>query len=168
MSDPETSLKVRSWYGLPGEIVIEHDFWHLVRVGSVSLPHPPLVNLFIRQGLPHSERRRLSYWHEFGHLQTLPLALLHMLWLLRPGVAPPRSWKERLARWASILLAHQALWELASEGYVVSKAGPASYRQIYRTHPNPWLRWFWVGMAGLALVGSWLARGKPTPWSKQG
>ncbi len=162
METPEAGLKVRSWYGLPGEIVIEHDFWHLVKVGSVSLPHPPLVNLFIRRGLPRRERRRLSYWHEFGHLQTLPLAFLHLFWLLRPGAPRPRSGKERLARLAALLLAHEAMWELASESYVVWKAGP-SYRQVYRRHPNPWLRWFWIGMAGLALAASWVARGSPTP-----
>ncbi len=161
MNEPPEGQVLHAWYGLPGEIVIEHDYWHLVRVGAVSLPHPPLVNLFIRRGLPVEERRRLSYWHEFGHLQTLPLALLHGLWLAWPGSVRVRSWRERLTRLAALLLAHEALWELLSESYVVWKVGPTAYRRIYRSHPNPWLRGFWVGMALLALVGSWLARGRP-------
>ncbi len=160
MADPNRGRVLHSWYGLPGEIVVEHDHWHLVRVGAVALPHPPLVNLFIRRGLPKEERRRLSYWHEFGHLQTLPLALLHGLWLLRPGRPGTPSLRERLARLAALLLAHEAMWELLSEGYVVWKVGPSTYRGIYRAYPNPWLRGFWVGMAVLALAGSWLARGR--------
>jgi len=36
-----------------------------------------VVNTFLRAGFPEAERLRLSYLHEFGHLQTLPLALAH-------------------------------------------------------------------------------------------
>jgi hypothetical protein len=156
MQPVDTPQQVRSWYGLPGEIVIEHDYWHLVKVASLPLPHPPLVNLFIRRGLPAEERRRLSYWHEFGHLQTLPIAVLHAAWLLSFRSWRRLPWRRRLWRLGAMFLAHEAVWELASEGYVVGKTG-RDYRQIYRQHPNRWLALFWTGMSGLALVASWFA-----------
>ena len=155
MDASNTPRQVRSWYGLPGEVVIEHEHWHLVKVASLPLPHPPLVNLFIRRGLPTEERRRLSYWHEFGHLQTLPIALLHAFWLLSFRPSRRLSWQGRLLRMGAIFLAHEAVWELASEGYVVFKTG-RDYRRVYRTHPNRWVVPFWAGMTGLALAASWI------------
>lgn len=155
MESTDAPRHVRSWYGLPGEIVVEHEHWHLVKVASLPLPHPPLINLFIRRGLPAEERRRLSYWHEFGHLQTLPIALLHAFWLLSFRPARQLPWKLRLLRMGSMFLAHEAVWELASEGYVVLKTG-RDYRRMVQTHPNRWLARFWVGMTGLAVVASWI------------
>jgi hypothetical protein len=38
-------MKVRSWYGLTGEIEVENELWHLVKIGDIALHHPPLVNL---------------------------------------------------------------------------------------------------------------------------
>lgn len=152
--------RVRAWYGLPGEIVIEGDHWHLVKVGPVPLPHPPLVNRFIRRGLPPEARLRLSYWHELGHLQTLPLALGHAVWLWRRLPGPHRQTSaSRLARLASALIAHEAAWELASETYVLAESGK-EYRRLYRAHSNRLLAVFWGGMAGLALLGTLLATWK--------
>lgn len=146
--------RVRAWYGLPGTIAIEHAHWHLVTVGPVPLPHPPLVNLLLRRTLPPEERLRLSFWHELGHLQALPFALAHAAWLLRNG---PRRPALRWRRLAVGLLAHEAAWELAAESYVLAKVG-RGYRRAYREHPNPLLAPFWVGMAVLALLGTALAR----------
>ena len=84
-------MKVRSWYGLTGEIEVENELWHLVRIGTITLNHPPLVNLILRRGLPRSDRLRLSYLHEFGHFQTLPFALLHLLLLLGSALGRRRS-----------------------------------------------------------------------------
>lgn len=158
MESSKVPRKVRSWYGLSGEIIIEHDYWHLVKVAFLPLPHPPLVNLFIRRGLPLAERRRLSYWHEFGHLQTLTMSLVHAFWLLNRR--PPRlqSWRTRFLRLGAIFFAHEATWELMSEAYVILKTG-RDYRRLYRTHPNPRLVFFWAGMTGLALAASWIAGG---------
>jgi hypothetical protein len=139
---------VRSWYGLPGEIVIEGDHWHLVKVGPLPLPHPPLINLLIRRGLPRQDRLQLSYWHELGHLQALPLALAYAIWLGRHrSKSQPRLLGLRLVRLAAALVAHEAAWELAAESYVMVKAGRA-YPRLYREHPNPLLALFWGGMAG--------------------
>ena len=122
---------VRSWYGLAAEIAVENGLWHLVRVGGLPLHHPPLVNLILRRGLPRRARLRLSLLHEFGHLQTLPVALVHVVVLLFS-----RRWRKRgvsgtLAALAVAVIAHEAVWELASETYVIAAAGP-EYRRIYR------------------------------------
>lgn len=137
--------KVRAWYGLAGEIQVEHGLWHLVRVGRISLPHPPLVNLFLRAPLGRETRLDLSFRHEFAHLQTLPLALLHVLSL--------RPWRLRSPwRLAAALAAHEAVWELAAEAWVVAEA-PEAYRRAYggRWH-RPLL--FAGLMAALAAAGS--------------
>ena len=84
-------MKVRSWYGLSGEIEVENELWHLVKIGQVALNHPPVINLLLRRGLPREDRLRLSYLHEFGHFQTLPFALAPVLWMLWSGRMQQRS-----------------------------------------------------------------------------
>ena len=59
-------LRVRSWYGLRAELGVKDRLWHLVRVGRVTLSHPPVVNTFLRAGLPEAERLRLSYLTSSG------------------------------------------------------------------------------------------------------
>ncbi len=148
---------VRSWYGLSAEIVVEGSLWHLVRLGRLALYHPPLVNLVLRRGLPREERLQLSFLHEFGHLQTLPVAVLHLLWLVVYGrFRRPTKTETGLTILAAVV-AHQATWELASESYVVACTGPA-YRHIYREHPNSWGHiTFWGGMTLLAaLLTRWV------------
>ncbi|GEM_PF-1529218 len=124
--------RVRAWYGLPAEIVIEGDYWHWVKVGSVPVPHPPLINLIVRRGLPREERLALSYRHEFGHVQTLPFALLHMtaLWFLWAKSRFGASWP-RAARLLAAFVVHEATWELMAEGYVALRTG-RRYLRIHR------------------------------------
>ena len=43
--------------------------------------------------------------------------------------------------------------ELAAECYVAARTG-VGYRRLHREYPNPLRPAFWVGMAGLALVGT--------------
>ncbi len=88
-------MEIRSWYGLIGSIQVEQELWHLVKVGGISLPHPPLINLVLRQRQTHHDRLRLSFLHEFGHLQTLPLALLHLLWLIAVWLTAGRRHRGR-------------------------------------------------------------------------
>ena len=151
---PGQNHTVRSWYGLAAEIEVENELWHLVRVGRVSLPHPPLVNLLLRRGLPREGRLRLSFLHEFGHLQTLPLALAHAALLLLAGGWRGRGIKGTLAALGMAVVAHEATWELASETYAAVRAGPA-YRRLYRAHPNRVGQGlFWVGMTALAALAT--------------
>ncbi len=157
-----TSLRpkaVKAWCGLRGEIAVEDELWHLVRVGGVSLPHPPLVNLMIRRGLAADDRLHFSYLHEFGHLQTLPLTGIHVLllvWLSWRGTRPAGI------KLLAGLLAHEAVWELASEGYAVLHAG-RRYRRAYLSGPNRWQGLFWLGMSLLAAIGIWLVGSRRSP-----
>lgn len=150
-------MKVRSWYGLTGEIEVENELWHLVKIGDVALHHPPIVNLILRRGLPREDRLRLSYLHEFGHFQTLPIALMHTLLILWAGRRQRRSLFGWL-RWLMVLAtAHEAIWELASETYVVVRDG-VGYRETYRRTPNRLVPVFWVVMGSLGIgLTLWLS-----------
>ena len=148
-----TPIPVRSWYGLRGEIAVENELWHLVKVAGVSLNHPPVVNWIMRRDPPPEDRLRLSFFHEYGHLQTFPLALAHLAWLLFMGRWRGLGAKGLLARLAAAAVAHEAVWELASETYAILGAGP-EYRRAYRAHPNPLRPLFWAVMVTLAILGS--------------
>jgi len=67
-----------TWYGLPVEIVISSDNLHRVTAPGLAIPHPCVVNLIARQGLPSKLHLALTARHELGHLQTLPVPLLHL------------------------------------------------------------------------------------------
>lgn len=154
-------MKVRSWYGLTGEIEVENELWHLVKIGNITLNHPPLVNLILRRGLPRNDRLRLSYLHEFGHFQTLPLTLVHILivvWSSRTQRDSPRDW---LAWLAGLAVAHEAVWEILSETYVVLQ-DRAAYCKAYRRAPNPLLPLIWLGLSGLGTGHSLLLIRKRT------
>ncbi len=144
--------RVRTWYGMSAEVIVEYGRLHLVRVGRVALPHPPLVNLILRRGQPRTERLYLSFLHEFGHLQTLPVAMAHVLLLVITGRWRGRGFKGMITAILMAVTAHQALWELASESYVSFAAG-SKYRHIYRRYPNRLGRvLFWGGMTGLTIL----------------
>ncbi|CAG0967006.1 hypothetical protein PLCT2_01109 [Planctomycetaceae bacterium] len=151
-------MKVRSWYGLTGEIEVENELWHLVKIGHVTLNHPPVINLILRRGLPREDRLRLSYRHEFGHFQTLPIALAHvflMLWIGREQRRTRFGWLKWLA---TLAVAHEAVWELTSEAYVVVHDGVA-YRATHRQTPNRLVPMFWIVMIGLGLgLSRWLVQ----------
>jgi len=143
--------KARAWYGVPVDITVSSDHWHRVVVPGLALPHPGLVNLFARWGLPADERLALTYRHELGHLQTLPVPLVHLLLILwtRRGRRGGSRWLRALVG----LLAHQAVWELAAESYVVtttrygrSRSRSTVGRTIYAL--------LWSGMAFLAAAGT--------------
>jgi len=145
---------VRSWYGLSVEIDVAHDFWHLVRAGRLALPHPPLINLILRRGQPRDERLHLSFLHEFGHVQTLPVPLAHIALLGLRGRWRGRGLRGLLCALLAALIAHQALWEMSSESYVMLSSGE-EYGRIYRRSPNTIGQiTFWSSMAALTLFFS--------------
>ncbi len=141
----------RTWYGLDTEIKVTTSNFHRVKLPKITLLHPGVVNWFSRQGLSTDTRLELTAHHEFSHLQTLPVLLLHLLLLLWP-----RRVKPRLRGWGRfwlILLSHQAIWEVAAETYLVA----ADRRAL--TAPRP--RWahsfyflFWGCMTAFSLLGT--------------
>ena len=141
------NLQTTTWYNLPVEITVSSANVHRVAVPGLVIPHPGLVNLIVRQGLPNDVRLELTARHELGHLQTLPVPLLHLALLLWPRRGRPAgSW---LVRSLVALLTHQAAWEVAAEGYVVV----TDRRALHAPRPK-WARLlyalFWGGMSALA------------------
>ena len=155
----EQPFMVRAWYGLPAEIRVGR-LWHWIRAGRLPLPHPGVVDLHLRQGIPRRERDRLTYWHELGHLETLPLALLHALalWLAgrrREDTPCPLRLLIGIVIWL-------AGWELAAEGYTMGRAGQ-DYARLYRNArpPLPMAALFWGGMSSIMIVGTlWIFGGR--------
>lgn len=126
---------VRTWYGLPARVAISDDGLCDVALLGVPLPHPSLINATIRRGVPPRAKARLFFLHELGHLQTLPFLALPLL-LLR------RKRRTGLAGAALNLLALEAFWELATEVYVVFRAG-RGYVAAWRASRNPAALLFW-------------------------
>lgn len=147
-------LELRSWYGLTGRFGVDGDLTHLVRLGRVRFDHPALVNHFLRAGLPLEDRLRLSFLHEFGHLQTLPVAMAHAFLLLCAGRGGRRP-LDRIVWLAGLALLHQATWELASEAFAVA-SDRRGYRETYRRQPNSSVPIFWAVMAVLSGGLTWL------------
>lgn len=139
-----------TWYGLPYRV--RYGGWCDLEVAGLPMPHPSLINVFIRRGLEESARARLTRLHEQGHLETLPLALAYGLF----GLALGRSRSPR-AGWFLWLLGLEAAWELLTESYVVSR-NPGAYRQAYRGTPNRWILAFWP-LAALGALLPALRRG---------
>ncbi len=155
---PQDQNVVRTWYGLQAEVDVENHRWHRVRVGRLRLNHPPLVSLVVRREVPNKDRLRLSFFHEFGHLQTLPLAVAHVVTLVWLG----RHHKDRrrgVLRTLALVLAHQTTWELASETYVLMHER-RNYIAAYRKS-NPWIPLlFWSGVIGsIIFLNRWLTTG---------
>lgn len=54
-------VQVPTWYGAEGDVELHGPFWHLVGLWGLEVPHPPLVNLLVRRGLPLGAKRELSF-----------------------------------------------------------------------------------------------------------
>ena len=135
------STEVRTWYGARGRVELHNPFWNMAGVWGIDVPHPRPINLLIRKGLPRDAKRELSFHHEFGHLQTLPFALMGTaVLLLRSWRAGRLSWRRLPWLWAK----HHAFWEMLAEGYVMGLTGPR-YKALYGNRIHRGLLIFWLG-----------------------
>ena len=107
---------MRTWYGLT--LTLRFYGTHWAAVGPMP-PHPQLVNMLLRMGLPKEDSIHLQILHELGHLQSLPLMVLAgtALFLFSAPFLP-----------AAISLF--VLWEVLSEAYVILREG-RNYLRIY-------------------------------------
>lgn len=135
---------VRTWYGLPARVAPSERGLCDVALLGIPLPHPSLINLALRRGLPDGLKARLFFLHEFGHLQMLPLALLYWLFLRRTR-------RRRRIDVPLQLAAVQGFWELVTEAYVVWCMGPSYARTLSLTR-SPWPVLFWPLMVSLAVL----------------
>lgn len=131
-------VTVRTWYGARGQVELQGPFWHLAGLWGIDVPHPPLVNLIVRHGLPLEAKRRPSFDHEVGHLQMLPAAMLASIVILA------QAWRTDGLRWRDLprlWAGHHALWEMLAEAYVMRRHRER-YRHLYRHGPHPGLASF--------------------------
>jgi hypothetical protein len=141
----------RTWYGMTATVSLGPGFWHEAGLGSLIVPHPPLINRLLRHGLPEEARTTLAFAHEFGHLQSAPVfiaytALMVILKLVRdPG---------NVLGIIFTLISAQAAWEIGAE--ILSMA---ANRQQYHEYYAGIILFprliFWSSMVALAILG-WL------------
>ncbi|NOZ60187.1 MAG: hypothetical protein GXO74_00750 [Calditrichaeota bacterium] len=141
---------VKTWFGLSGKVKVNNGILHRAGV-IIIIPHPPIVNWFLRSRLAKSDKLTLSYDHEFGHLQTMPIFMIYLLLLFVIQWRIYRSFD-----WLNIVIiviASHALWEFVSELSVIIKLRN-SYFDIYRKKLiNPII--FAFIMIGLNLIYWW-------------
>jgi len=115
-----------TWYGLKGTVRIDDHLFHRSGFGRIAIFHPGAVNWFLRRRLLATDRKKLTYQHEWGHLQTAPIFLIYML-LLAALQWGSLGWFAVL----SVVIVSQALWEIVSELAAILKVGDG-YFNIYQ------------------------------------
>jgi hypothetical protein len=145
---PETYHR-KTWFGATARVTIGPGFLHRAGIGRVAIPHPPVANWLLRQGMPADVQRKLSFVHEFAHFQTAPVVLLSMIAIVTLAFRKNRL---DVAEILILLAGIQALWEILSEGLVILE-GPAAYHAWYDGIPL-WPRVvFWNVSAFVVFAG---------------
>lgn len=150
------TLDFVTWYGLPARAVVGLDGRHLVRAGPFTLPHPGIVNRFLRSAEDPDASLMLAALHERGHLETMPLAMpLAMLlsaircWFVwRRTQLGTASWSTTRAV-VDLLMVH-VVWEGLAETWVITRSG-ATYRWPAAVRAAS----FWLAVSAACL---WLLR----------
>jgi len=145
-------FRKRTWFGILVAVDIGGGFWHRAGIGSVLIPHPPLINWLLRLGLKKEDEQRLSIIHEFGHLQTLPLFLLYLIVYASLMV---HFGGHSLLQWAAGGISLFAFWEIISELYTVYNSG-SLYKLYYANVPSFPRVLFWTAMT-IILGAGWMA-----------
>lgn len=146
-------LKHRTWYGITATVNIKSRFMHKSGFGTVLVPHPAAVNWLLRRGLKMENAISLIIKHEFGHLQTVPFALLYAGILLSVSIG------EGAMSWFKILflaVSTQAVWEMMSESFTLF-SNIEGYRTCYdgvKILPRVtfWLLSFFAAFAGATFL----------------
>ena len=142
---PRRAIDFVTWYGLPGRAVADLDGRHLVRVGPFALPHPGVVNCFLRDAGEPRAAVDLAALHEQGHVETLPLVALLSAAVWRSRRRRTRQSPARIA--ADLVMLH-VVWEGLAETWVIGRSG-ATYRWPAASRAAS----FWLAVAG---AGLWL------------
>lgn len=145
---PKTK-QMRTWYGINASVTIGPGFLHRAGWGGFLIPHPPVMNWLLHRYLKGNERHTLSFAHEFGHLQSAPLALLYTAVNLAVPIVTGRA---SLPVIILILISTHAAWEILSE-IITILSGANFYRKCYeRITIIPRLI-FWIITASLTIAG---------------
>lgn len=116
----------RTWYGVTATVGLKSEFMHKSGFGIFAVPHPAAVNRLLRMGLPQPERIALALQHEFGHLQTLPLAMVFAGALLMVSTNLP-PW----IKLPAVLVSSQAAWEMMAEIFTRAADRGPFYKACY-------------------------------------
>ena len=144
-------IKVRTWYGMDGTVVIGPGFLHRTGLGWFLIPHPPLINGLLRQGLLKNSRNALRVTHEFGHLQSAPLALLYTALNYTAIITANRA---NLSNLILVFISTHAAWEIMSEILTIV-IDPQFYHKCYQEVSLVPRAIFWLSTISLTLIG-WL------------
>ena len=148
--DGAKNVQRRMWYGVTATVTLGPGFIHNAGFGEISIPHPPVINWLLRQGLEEKSRDALSFTHEFGHLQAMPLAVFYTLIMLALAFfAGNTEWTEVVL----VLISTHAAWEIASEVVTITDDVPL-YRKYYQGVSMVPRIVFWV-FTGLLSVTGW-------------
>jgi hypothetical protein len=143
------TIQARTWYSVKSTVKIGPGFLHKAGIGRFLIPHPPVVNWLLRQGLTKDARLTLSFTHEFGHFQTAPLAVLYTAVNFTAIIA---SGHLNLDRIVLVFISTHAAWEMMSE-IITIMSDVQFYRKSYKRIPILPRIVFWIFTGALATVG---------------
>jgi hypothetical protein len=142
-------IKVRTWYGMGGTVIIGPGFLHRTGLGWFLIPHPPLINCLLRQGLPKNSSTPLRIAHEFGHLQSAPLALLYTALNYTAIITANRA---NLSNLILVFISTHAAWEIMSEILTIM-SDAQFYHKCYEKVSIIPRAIFWFSAIVLTLLG---------------
>jgi hypothetical protein len=143
------NVQRRKWYVVIATVTIGPGYIHNAGFGTISIPHPPVINWLLRQGLNENSRDTLSFTHEFGHLQTMPLAMFYTGVMLALASITGNT---ALTEIILVLISTHAAWEIVSEIITIANDVPL-YRKYYKeTTVIPRII-FWILTGTLAIAG---------------
>ena len=140
---------MRTWFGANATITIGPGFMHKAGLGGFLIPHPPVINWLLRQGLREDMRYTLSCAHEFGHFQSAPLALPYAVVMLALTFVTGRV---SLLEIILVLISTHAAWEVMSEILTIT-SDDQRYREFYQGITIIPRIVFWISMGTLTIIG---------------
>lgn len=137
------------WFGVKAAVTIGPGFMHHAGFEKISVPHPPVINWLLRQGLTKDVQYTLSFTHEFGHLQTMPLAVFYTGIMFALAFITGHT---DLIEIILVLISTHAVWEIVAEIFTI--AGDAQlYREYYEEITVIPRVIFWIFTGTLSITG---------------
>lgn len=143
------TVRERMWFGINATVTIGPRFIHKAGFGKISLSHPPVINWLLRQGLSEGARYTLSFTHEFGHLQAMPLAVLYTGVMLALAFVTGHT---NLIEIILVLVSTHAAWEIMAEIITIA-SDMLLYRKYYERITIIPRIIFWIFTGTLAILG---------------
>ena len=143
------TTKMRTWFGVNATITIGPGFIHKAGLGGFLIPHPPVINWLLRQGLREDMQYTLSCTHEFGHFQSAPLALPYTVLMLALTFVTGHA---SLLEIIFVLISTHAAWEVMSEILTITSDAQL-YSEYYQGITIIPRIVFWISMGTLTIIG---------------